>query len=208
MTTPVALVLAGPSWTVLAGESERWLTPMERQRANRFQFADDRESFLAAHALVRTCAAELLDVAPDALTLVQRCATCGGPHGKPRLLGHPDLTVTLSHTRGYVAAAASYRLVGVDVDVVSERPLDWSLVRSVLSPAEADEVAAGPDSVCKFVRRWVRKECLIKVGAADLEQMAQADEAGWSFSEWTDTANRVVASVVTPAGTEVDLRTT
>ena len=201
-------VHAGPPGAMPVRLDERWLTAVERERAARFRFAADRESFVAAHALVRVCAADLLDTSPERLALVQRCVTCGGPHGRPTLAEHPEVTVTLSHVRGYVAAAASYGPVGVDVEVVDDRPLDWTLVRSVLPASEIEEVAAAPDPSRAFLRRWVHRECLVKVGAAELGAPVRLSEAGWSFRDWTDPAGRVVGSVVTPPGTEVTLQAT
>lgn len=198
-----ALLLAAPTDSVPAADG--WLTAAEQERAARFRLAIDRESFVAAHLLVRICAADLLGARPDRLTLIQRCTSCGGPHGRPSLAGHPDLTVTLSHTRGYVAAAAAYGPLGVDLELADGRPLDWTLVSATFSPADAAEVAADADPLRAFLRRWVRRECLVKVGAAALG-VPGADATGWAVLDWTDPTGSVVGAVVTAPGTPVTLR--
>ena len=62
------------------------------------------------------CAGRLLDVPPGDVSIVQRCATCGGPHGRPEVAGHPGVGASLAHSRGVVAAAAGMVPVGIDVE--------------------------------------------------------------------------------------------
>jgi len=141
-------------------------TALERERAGRFRFDADRDAYLAAHALVRDCAAELLGVPAVGLVLRQRCPDCGREdHGKPYVEGIDDLHVSLSHTRGFVAAGASREAVGVDVEVLA----DQGVPDEVLAPAER---ADGP---LVRLHRWVLKESLIKVGAARLDGLAGVD---------------------------------
>lgn len=144
-------------------------TERERSRAGRFRFDADRAAYLAAHALVRDCAAELLGVPATGLVLRQRCPDCGrDDHGKPYLEGFDDVQVSLSHTRGFVAAGASRAAIGVDIETVAgQRVPD-----EVLAPAER---AGGP---LVRLRRWVLKESLVKVGAARLDGLAGVDLSG------------------------------
>src|SRR5690242_12319195 len=130
------LALAGHTAEVLdiVGGS---LTPEEQSRAERFTRRQDRLDFIAAHLLVRQCAAELLGVRATALTLVQRCERCAQPHGRPSIAEAPELTVSLSHTSGYVCAAAAYGRAGIDAEHVTAGPADASLIALALTPAES-----------------------------------------------------------------------
>ncbi|MEV0650152.1 hypothetical protein AB0I28_33325 [Phytomonospora sp. NPDC050363] len=148
-------------------------TPHELERAGRFRFDADREAYLAAHALVRDCAGELLSADPCALVLRQRCPDCGdADHGRPYIEGAEDACVTLSHTRGFVAAGASRSPVGVDIEPVTER----GVPDEVFAPGERTS-----DPLLRL-HRWVLKESLIKVGAASLGSLAEVDLSGVSGS--------------------------
>lgn len=148
------------------------LTVDERARAARFTRDQDRLDFMAAHLLVRHCAAELLGVRACALTLEQRCERCARSHGRPSIKEAPELSVSLAHTSGYVTAAAGRGAVGVDAEHATSGPADENLVALALTPAEAALV--GLDNR-KLIRQWVRKEALVKRGELALDRLREAD---------------------------------
>lgn len=155
---------------------EHLLTAMERERAARFRHESGRIDFTAGHVLVRLCAARLLDVPVAGLVLAQQCPDCGlADHGKPYLPDHPGVHVSLSHTRGVVAAGAGFQPVGVDVELSARGGSLGSVARRVLAPAELALVEAAPEPEQAFLRLWVRKESLIKIGRATLETLARVD---------------------------------
>jgi 4'-phosphopantetheinyl transferase len=166
----VVLLAAGTD-AILAGPDElrHLISDAEWTRAAGLRREQDRNDFLAAHALLRTAAGRLIERAPQGLTVHQQCPTCGGPHGRPRLAQDARVQLSLSHTRGYVAAAASFVPVGVDVERVPCGPLDPATAALALSPSEFDAVTVGPHPGWAFVRQWVRKEALVKVGACTLD---------------------------------------
>ncbi|MEU1283758.1 4'-phosphopantetheinyl transferase superfamily protein [Kitasatospora sp. NPDC005856] len=155
---------------------EHLLTAMERERAARFRHESGRIDFTAGHLLVRLCAARLLDVPVAGLVLAQQCPDCGlADHGKPYLPDHPGVHVSLSHTRGVVAAGAGFQPVGVDVELSARGGSLGSVARRVLAPAELALVEADPEPEQAFLRLWVRKESLIKIGRATLDTLARVD---------------------------------
>ncbi len=128
------------------------LTESEERRARRFHRAEDRDSFRAAHLLVRICG-ERAGLPSHVLDVVQRCGACGGDHGPPRLAAFPELRVSLAHARGAVAAAVAPAAVGVDIEPAVR--LDPSSIARVFSVEEAAWLAAHPEDA---VRLWCRKE--------------------------------------------------
>ncbi|MEU8249151.1 4'-phosphopantetheinyl transferase superfamily protein [Nonomuraea sp. NPDC048916] len=172
---------------------ERWLTPVERERAARFAADADRRSFVAAHLLVRLCAAAVLDAEPDGLTLLQHCDVHGPGHGRPYIRQAPSLGVSLSHTRGYVCAAAGEGQVGVDAERVPAGPLEESLADMALTPRERALVSGNDE----LIRHWTRKEALIKRGELSLD-LLRSVEAGWAgrhLLEWTAEPGIMVAVI-------------
>lgn len=177
---PAQCVLAGPTERVLAWFGDAWgfLSVVEQERATLFRFATDRDDFVAAHVLARACVARLLDVAPVSITLAQRCDDCGGEHGRPSVASDPDIHVTWSHGRGYVAAGAAEIPIGVDVEVLGHAQLAPELADTVLTCADAAAVRTAAQPERAFLRQWARKECLIKLGFATLNTVRHIDLAG------------------------------
>nr|WP_260408112.1 4'-phosphopantetheinyl transferase superfamily protein [Planomonospora venezuelensis] len=147
------------------------LTETERERAARFTRESDRRDFIAAHVLARRCAARLTGVPEDRLTLLQVCERHGPGHGRPYLAEIPRLGISLSHSRGYVCAAAGPGRIGVDAEHVLPGPLDESLAGQALSPAERPLVGGNE----ALIRLWVRKEALVKRGELSLDGLRATD---------------------------------
>ncbi|GAT64708.1 4'-phosphopantetheinyl transferase [Planomonospora sphaerica] len=165
------LVLAGPTDEICSPAAMDLLTEVERGRAAAFVRESDRRDFVAAHVLVRRCAAKVAGVPEDRLTLLQVCEHHGPGHGRPYIAEIPRLGVSLSHTRGYVCAAAGPGLVGVDAEQVPPGPLDESLAGQVLAPAERELVRGNEE----LIRLWTRKEALVKRGELTLDGLRTAD---------------------------------
>lgn len=142
---------AAPSWAL------EWLSEEERERHARFVFEQDRQSYLAAHAMLRLALGGY------------RGPFAVGAHGKPFLEEGPEFS--LSHTRGAAAVALSASMpVGVDVENV-ERSNDWrNLLRRVLSPPEiaALRVLAEAEQQPRFYEFWTLKEAWSKALALGL----------------------------------------
>ncbi|MEV4178106.1 4'-phosphopantetheinyl transferase superfamily protein [Nonomuraea sp. NPDC049709] len=160
-----------------------WLTEVEQERAARFRFEEDRVCFIAAHLLVRLCAAAALDADPAELTLLQHCDVHGPGHGRPYVEQAPKLGVSFSHTRGYVCAVAGPGKVGVDAEHVRPGPLDTMLADRVLTPHERALVTGNDE----LMRHWTRKEALIKRGELTLDKLGQGgdDLTGRHLLEWS-----------------------
>lgn len=148
------------------------LTAAEIARRDRLQRSADRAAYVAAHVLVRRCVAELTGSPPEAVRIAQSCGRCGEPgHGRPSVLGDARVHVSLSHSSRHVAAIAAFRPVGIDVETIE----DQRTIAEVLSERERAWVATQHAPGRSFRRLWVRKEALIKSGAASLEEAADLD---------------------------------
>lgn len=226
--SPVVLAVSCPTALVLAhseGPDQGVLTPPEQERKARFRRPSDGEDFHAAHLLIRTCAARLLGVRPGDVVIEQRCPTCGGPHGRPAVVGHPDIGVSLAHSRGLVAAAAGWAPVGIDIEAFPPAEgLVAEDLSAALTAAEIMAIDAAPDGPRAMLLAWVRKEACLKAGLVDLDGLCGLDlsalplapppgdmavrsleHAGWAVSDWWDGRAGAVGAVVAPAGVELQL---
>lgn len=150
--------IAAADWPRL----ETLLDAEERARAARFRFEHDRQSYIAAHALLRAMLSERLPVAPADWRFTVN------PQGKPEVVtapGEPRLRVNLSHTRGLVAAALTVdHDVGIDVEWRARDGLTLELADRFFAPAEVTALEALPaerlnDGLFAF---WTLKEAYIK----------------------------------------------
>jgi 4'-phosphopantetheinyl transferase len=183
------------------------LAPYEEARAARLAPGPRRDDFLAAHVLVRLCAARATGEPLSSLVVAQRCEDCGGDdHGRPYLPDRPGTGISLSHAEGVVAAAAGPGPVGVDVEAVpagAPAAPDARLLARVLAPSEIAAVRGAPDPMVAFLRHWVRKEALVKVGAATLGTLRRLDltdpatTSGLRLHDWTSPDGRFLAAVAT-----------
>ncbi|MGW4383779.1 4'-phosphopantetheinyl transferase family protein [Kitasatospora sp. NPDC004531] len=173
---PLALLATTAEVLARPDADEKLLTDVERERADRFRRPGDRDDFVAAHLLVRFCAAAHLGIDPADLSFGQQCPGCGRTgHGRPLLTDRPDTHLSISHTGGTIAAAAGPVPIGVDVEHLGPRNSDPAALGHVLSPAEAELVRHHPDPTLAFLRQWVRKEALIKLGRATLDRLPEID---------------------------------
>ncbi|NYJ00154.1 phosphopantetheinyl transferase [Nocardioides thalensis] len=157
----------------LAGPALR-LTATEQARHDRLRAERDRRSYRAAHRLVRLCVAELVGGDAADVELAQECPECRlTDHGRPYVVGAPDVHVSLSHTRGWVAAMASDAPCGIDVEQVRE--VSAGVPRRVLSAAEQAWVADQGDPTRAFAVLWARKEALVKAGVGSIDDAARLD---------------------------------
>jgi len=204
-----------------ASHLARWramLDDEELARADRFLFAEDRDTFTAAHALARAVLSEATGHPTD----FWRYAAA--PLGKPAL--HPSCAVdglrfNISHTRGMVACAlARDDELGVDVEA-ADRRTDFRIADRFFAPEEAQLVAAtAPDQRARlFFRFWTLKEAFIKATGEGLrrpldsfsytldpvriafhpgrEDMPRHDDpAAWQFAEMLAAPERPVALAV------------
>lgn len=225
--SPKLLALSSPTALVLEamGSHGDLLTGPEQDRLFRLRHPEDREDFLAAHLLVRLCSARLLGLPTTEIAIVQRCPTCGGPHGQPEVVGHPEVGVSLAHSHGVVAAAAGPVPVGVDVEAF---PPTTEFVAgelsAVLTAAEMEVIEAATDPQRAVLLAWARKEACLKAGLVDLDGLEEFDlsalpvepppgdlaarslpHAGWAVHDWWDGRAGAIGVVVAPADAELNL---
>jgi 4'-phosphopantetheinyl transferase len=178
-----------PTAEVLARWPDPWsaVSAVERDRAQAFHGADDRRDFLAAHLLVRECVTALTGEA--SVLIEQRCDECGGPHGKPFVAGTPGVHVSWSHSHGHVGAVAAPVPVGIDVEARFRQHDVERLVRRTATPEEGAAIRADDDPDGAYLRMWVAKEALVKVGAITLGAFGRTDVRDGSYGRYTLTVS-------------------
>jgi 4'-phosphopantetheinyl transferase len=81
-------------------------------------------------------------------------------HGKPSIVGHPDIYFNLSHCKEAAVCVISDHPVGVDVESIRE--YKESLVRYTMNDAEIREIESSDNPASAFIRLWTKKEATMK----------------------------------------------
>ncbi|MDJ0449346.1 4'-phosphopantetheinyl transferase superfamily protein [Methylocystis sp. JR02] len=170
------------------------LDDAERARAARFAFEEDRQSYIAAHALLRAELSRRADRAPSDWRFAATAL------GKPFLLDPPrDLRFSLTHTRGMVAVAVTEGLeIGVDVESEDRRAESMKLAERFFAPQEVALLRAVEGDARRemFFAVWTLKEAVVKATgqglsraldsfavAPDPPRVTMRDEV-WSADHW------------------------
>ena len=84
-----------------------------------------------------------------------------GEHGKPAIVGHPEIHFNLSHCREAALCVISDRPVGVDVESVRQKR--DGLVEYTMNAREVEEIRTAVNPDLQFIRLWTKKEALLKL---------------------------------------------
>ena len=82
-------------------------------------------------------------------------------HGKPSIVGHPEIFFNLSHCKVAAACVISDRPVGIDVESIRE--YKESLVRYTMNDEEVSQIESSSDPASAFIRLWTMKEAVTKL---------------------------------------------
>ena len=83
-----------------------------------------------------------------------------GEHGKPSIVGHPEIFFNMSHCREAAICVLSNKPVGVDIESI--RPYNESLARYTMSDEEMALIESAERRDVEFIRLWTLKEALLK----------------------------------------------
>ncbi|MBR0262262.1 MAG: 4'-phosphopantetheinyl transferase superfamily protein [Prevotella sp.] len=82
-------------------------------------------------------------------------------HGKPVIVGHPEICFNLSHCKEAAICVLSDRPVGVDVESIRE--YKESLVNYTMNKEEICQIESAENPAAAFIRLWTMKEATMKL---------------------------------------------
>jgi 4'-phosphopantetheinyl transferase len=180
-------------------------------RVYRARADDGGDAKRIACAAARDVLGQSLAVDPTAVEISRRCFHCDDPaHGKPFVVGAPELSFSVSHSGEFaLVALAEGAVVGIDLEVVRPRSQLDRLAARVL---DADALAAwtrapAPQQLERFLRTWTAKEAYLKaVGlgiATNLREVSDAPE-GWTMQA-LDHLSAYIATVAVDQAARVEI---
>lgn len=156
------------------------LTDDERERALAIRDPWARARAVGRRALVRETMSEFTAIPPERLVLEHEpCTHCGGPHGRPYVVGaRHHFSVTSAGE--WVGLAVDPRPVGLDLELLAS-PTTVRDVTPALHPRERVAVeqalARSTDEASRvFTMIWTRKEALLKATGEGLNAPLDRDD--------------------------------
>jgi len=135
------------------------LSEQRREQALKFKFALGRQTCAAVYLLLR----EGLE---KEYGITEAPVFEYGEHGKPSIVGHPEIHFNMSHCREAALCVLSHQPVGVDVESIRE--YRESLVRYTMSDAEVRQIEQATRPELEFIKLWTRKEAVLKLSGSGI----------------------------------------
>ena len=151
------------------------ISEQRREQAFRFKFERGQRTCVLAYLLLKKALGEEYGLTENPLFEY-------GPHGKPFIIGHPEIHFSLSHCREAVACAVSDRPVGIDVESVRRYKED--VVRYAMNEQEQQQIAAAERPDVAFIRLWTMKEARLKLTGEGItnDLKSALDGGSWQFT--------------------------
>ena len=152
------------------------ISGQRREQALKFKFELGQRQCVLAYLLLKKALCEEYGITENPLFEYSE-------HGKPFIMGHPEIHFNLSHCREAVACAVGDHPVGIDVECIRE--YKDSLARYTMNDEELRQIAAADRSDVAFIRLWTMKEALLKLtgrGISENMKTVLADAADYRFT--------------------------
>jgi len=129
------------------------LSDQRREQTLKFKHEQGRKTCAAAYLLLREGLQKEYGITEPPVFQY-------GEHGKPAIVGQPDIHFNMSHCREAAICVLSDRPVGVDIESI--RQYKESLARYTMNDDELACIMASPAPDVEFIRLWTMKEAVLK----------------------------------------------
>ena len=130
------------------------ISPQRREQALKFRHEQGQRLCVLAYQLLKQGLREEYGITENPVFTYNE-------HGKPAIIGHPEIFFNLSHCKEAAACVISDHPVGIDIESIRE--YKDSLVRYTMNETEVAEIAEAEDPAVAFIRLWTMKEATLKL---------------------------------------------
>ena len=139
------------------------LSDQRRQQALKFRHELGRKTCAAAYLLLREGLLKEYGITQPPVFEYSE-------HGKPSIIGRPDVCFNLSHCREAAICVLDSQPVGVDIESI--RKYNISLARYTMNDAELRRIEQAVRPDVEFIRLWTMKEAVLKLrGSGIIDNM-------------------------------------
>jgi 4'-phosphopantetheinyl transferase len=130
------------------------LSEQRRQQTLKFKYEQGRQTCAAAYLL-------LCEGLRKEYHITEPPTFEYNEHGKPAIVGHPEIHFNMSHCREAALCMLSDKPVGVDVETI--RHYKEPLARYTMNDDELSLITASSAPDVEFVKLWTKKEAVLKL---------------------------------------------
>lgn len=141
-------------WDFNLREALEEVSAQRKEQALKFKYELGRRQNVLAYQLLKQGLSEGYGITGNPLFEYNE-------HGKPAIVGHPEICFNLSHCKEAVACVISDAPVGVDVESI--RSYKDSLAQYTMSDEELQSIKASTEPGLMFTRLWTMKEAALKL---------------------------------------------
>lgn len=137
------------------------ISDQRRRQALRFKFEHGQRTCVLAYLLLKQALKEEFGLTENPIFEY-------GEHGKPSIVGHPEIFFNLSHCKSAVACVVSRRPVGIDVESIRE--YKETVARYAMNDEEMWQILHAERPEVAFTRLWTMKEARLKLTGEGLNR--------------------------------------
>jgi len=156
------------------------ISRQRREQVLRFKYEQGQRLCVAAYLLLKEALREQEGITENPVFEY-------GEHGKPFIVGHPELHFNLSHCKEAAVCVLSRRPVGIDVESIGR--YRESVARYAMNEEELLQIQQAERPEVAFTRLWTKKESLLKLTGLGINDQMKSVLEGASSSWFTTIEN-------------------
>ena len=130
------------------------ISEQRREQALKFKFEQGQRLCVLAYQLLKQGLREEYGIMENPVFEYNE-------HGKPSIVGHPEICFNLSHCKEVAACVISDHPVGIDVESIRE--YKDGLAHYAMNDEEVRQIEASDNPAAAFIRLWTMKEATLKL---------------------------------------------
>ncbi len=130
------------------------ISEQRREQALKFKFEQGQRLCVLAYQLLKQGLHEEYGITENPVFEYNE-------HGKPSIVGHPEICFNLSHCKEAAACVICDHPVGIDVESIRE--YKDGLAHYAMNDEEVRQIEASDNPAAAFIRLWTMKEATLKL---------------------------------------------
>ena len=141
-------------WSFNLSETLAEISDQRREQALKFKHEQGQRLCVLAYQLLKQGLCEEYGITDNPIFEYNE-------HGKPSIVGHPEIFFNLSHCKEAAVCAISDKPIGVDVECIREAK--ESLINYTMNEEEKQLISSSDNPSSVFIRLWTMKEATSKL---------------------------------------------
>ena len=162
------------------------ISEQRREQALKFKYEQGQRLCVLAYLLLKQALRERYGITENPVFEYNE-------HGKPSIVGHPEIFFNLSHCKEAAICVVSDQPVGVDVEGIRE--YKESLVNYTMNDEEIAQIKSAENPASTFIRLWTMKEATTKLIGTGISNDMKTVLDTTKYRDTTDDRQRYIYTV-------------